>query len=106
MYGIVISETRGCMTQTTAQTPAYNELKQRFEEMNLLGAAHSVLLRDAQTVMAPGSGDQRSRVIGLISKIGHGKVTGDAVKTLLDQAEEERKHLSADDQKNLSLMHA
>ncbi|HCK33241.1 MAG: hypothetical protein CMH32_00735 [Micavibrio sp.] len=94
------------MTQTTTQTPAYNELKQRFEEMNLLGAAHSVLLRDAQTVMAPGSGDQRSRVIGLISKIGHSKVTGDAVKTLLDQAEEERKYLSPDDQKNLSLMHA
>lgn len=90
--------------QQKTQSPAYDKLKEIFTDIYLLNAASSVLLRDAQTVMAAGSSEQRSRIISLLSQLRHRKITDTALEELLKQAEAEEKYLCADDQKNLHLM--
>jgi carboxypeptidase Taq len=62
----------------------FAELKQRLKTIEDLDAAQKVLVWDQATYMPPGGAEARGRQLGLLSSLGHERLTDPAMPRLLD----------------------
>lgn len=83
---------------------AYEQLKQRFEQIISLGNAAAILAKDAETFMPSGCGDDRTRQMVALAEVCHSLISAPEVEQWLDAAEAEKDKLSKDDRRNLTLM--
>lgn len=84
---------------------AYEKLKERFSEISNLGGASSVLLKEMEISMPAGSAQDRINQVMAIGTAIHTLITDPQVKLWLDEAQAQAASLSAEDRRNLELMH-
>jgi carboxypeptidase Taq len=83
---------------------AYQNLKDRFAQIENLDSAVSILSKDMQTIMAPGSADDRVNQMVAVENAIHSLMSDPRVEEWLNEAESAASSFPADDQRNLSLM--
>ena len=88
------------------ENEAYEKLKERFEELKHIRNAMSILHKDSETNMAPGSELDRVRQLTVLSAMEHRMLNDPAMTQLLAQAEQDAGQLCKEDQRNLKLMRA
>ena len=89
------------MTDMTASS--YDFLKARFAQIAKLEGASGILGKDAETVMAKGSGNDRIQQLVAIGETIHMLITDPKVEEALHAAKDEK--LDTKDARNLELMH-
>lgn len=87
------------MTQTS-----YDKLKATFARIRNLAYAAEILSKDMETVLAAGSHEDRVNQLVAIGETNHATMCDPRVEEWLNDAEANRQNLSADDQRNLTLM--
>lgn len=83
---------------------AYAKLKERFAQINNLRYAGDILNKDAETVMAPGSGPDRTQQIMALATARNSLISAPEVEHWLNDAERNEATMSVEDCRNLALM--
>ncbi len=83
---------------------SYDFLKRRFAQITNIDNASGILYKDAETVMAAGSGNDRINQQIALGEAAHMLIADPRVEDALNQAEEGKKSLPPQDRRNLALM--
>lgn len=83
---------------------AYTRLKERFAQLRNLDNARNILGKDMETVMRPGSAQDRISQMMAIDSAAHHLISEPVVQAWLEEAESRADTLPQDDQRNLALM--
>lgn len=87
-----------------APQTAYEKLVERFEQIIDLNNASAILYKEAETTMPKGSSKDRTRQLTALALTTHNLIADPSVEQWLDEAEKNKKSLSHEDQRNLTLM--
>jgi carboxypeptidase Taq len=83
---------------------AYENLKERFAQMKHLENIGEILNKDEESVMAPGSADDRTQQTMVLATLRNALICDPLTAQWLDQAERDKANLSSGDRRNLFLM--
>ncbi len=83
---------------------AYAKLKERFAHIRHLEHIGEILAKDEETIMAPGSGDDRTQQSMTLATVRNALISAPEVTLWLNLAEKGSALLAVDDRRNLSLM--
>lgn len=92
------------LVQNPTENAAYEHLKERFSRTIKLGYTVGILMKDMETAMAEGSGNDRIEQIVALQETVHEMIADPQVEDWLNQAEATQDNLTDMDQRNLVLM--